>query len=229
MSIVTRPLIIVKDADNEFILDNAVLIALMTSLNAPTELLNPDNWRVVKANYKSTVNSQQRTVRMKEEDGVFKGNLKPSSIADVNFEVYSFTIFDKDFLSFTVKRNDLPTAELDLELSDSSTEIFGSWLYNEFDEESNIIASVSLKLSANFTYSLTQLEVSDNVGQSGVEKGTFTYDSQTGALEATVISDANGEWGFSHPLAPYSLALTNNGQNLELYEGGILQVTFSRV
>ncbi|TVP78658.1 MAG: hypothetical protein EA353_07865 [Puniceicoccaceae bacterium] len=40
--------------------------------------------------------------------------------------------------------------------------------------------------------------IADPNGQDGMERGTYTWDPSTGAFSVNVITDTNGEWGFSH-------------------------------
>lgn len=230
MAILTKPLLIVRDSQNDFILDNDELLSALTNLNAPAHFRVNNNWKIVKVNYKSTLNSQRRTVRLRKDGLEFSGQLKPSLSADETFNVESLTVVDPDFASYTISRASLNIAEFDLTLADATTEIFGAWSYLEYDEESALVASVSLVLRPDMNYSLTEIRAADSAGQSGTEKGKFSYDSITGALVATeIISDENGEWGMSHPQAPYKLVLIDDGKSLELWEGEDLQVTFSRV
>lgn len=53
----------------------------------------------------------------------------------------------------------------------------------------------------------------------GLERGSYTWNPDTGALTASVIRDTNGEWGFSHGIAGVSgvtAEADENGMNLHV-------------
>lgn len=62
----------------------------------------------------------------------------------------------------------------------------------------------------------------DGSGQPGVERGTYSWDSVTGALIATsIVTDTNGEWGLSHPQGPLNATFAIDG-SLSVLEGSTL-------
>lgn len=56
----------------------------------------------------------------------------------------------------------------------------------------------------------------DPSGQPGIEVGTYTRDSATGAFTANVTVDTNGQWGFSHPDGPIAVTFSTDGNTLLL-------------
>jgi len=65
---------------------------------------------------------------------------------------------------------------------------------------------------SNFVFS--QEGTVDEDGQSGIEVGTYIWDSATGNFAATITrADTNGEWGFSHP-SP--LVITVSGDTMSV-------------
>lgn len=67
------------------------------------------------------------------------------------------------------------------------------------------------------TYHHTEDGTADDSGHPGLEVGTYTWNTETGALSTTPTVDQNGEWGLSHN-APDIRLFVNNGQ-LEVVEG----------
>jgi hypothetical protein len=55
-------------------------------------------------------------------------------------------------------------------------------------------------------------EEGHNGGSSGMERGTYSWDSVTGALMATsIITDTNGESGLTYPFVSFNASLAANG------------------
>ena len=77
-------------------------------------------------------------------------------------------------------------------LTDNSNPIVGTWYGN--DGSSFLWAS----FFSDGSYFLTQDSSNDPSGQDGMENGTYTWDSNTGAFLGNAFDDTNGEWGFSH-------------------------------
>ena len=69
--------------------------------------------------------------------------------------------------------------------------------------------------------------VVDPNGTDGMERGTFTWDSETGAFTTEVLVDTNGEWGLSHPLGAETI--TVNGDTMTYSVVGEGDFTFNRL
>ena len=73
----------------------------------------------------------------------------------------------------------------------------GSWLIE--DAEEPLLALVTFTEDGH--YLMLQDSPDDDAGQSGIERGTYTYNAETHEVVFTTITDTNGQWGFSHPCA----------------------------
>jgi len=67
----------------------------------------------------------------------------------------------------------------------------------------------------------------DPNGHDGMERGTYTWNSSTGAFTATPIVDTNGQWGLSHPQGPGTVSVA--GDLLTFSESGVVAAVFARV
>jgi hypothetical protein len=52
--------------------------------------------------------------------------------------------------------------------------------------------------------------VGDPSGQSGIERGTYSWNQGTGLLQTNLAVDTNGEWGLSHTSGSASWAVSGN-------------------
>jgi hypothetical protein len=95
----------------------------------------------------------------------------------------------------------------------SAAAIVGSWVFISDGRPAVII------FLADGTYRHTEVGASVGGGFSGMEKGTYVWNSTTGAFSATPTLDQNGEWGLSHPLAPLSISVA--GDQLTILEGSL--------
>lgn len=89
---------------------------------------------------------------------------------------------------------DVPEDGLTLTLAkDDANPLIGGWELKLPEEEKVIV------ITFNAThYAHGELGPSDEVGSSGPEFGTYTWDSATGAFNPVATVNHNGEWGFSH-------------------------------
>ena len=89
-----------------------------------------------------------------------------------------------------------------------STNILGSW--GAMDSENGVV----ITFLSNSTFVFSQHNATpDDSGQTGVEVGTYTWDSDNGAFNAVVSVDTNGEWGFSHP-SPTLITVSGNSMDI---------------
>jgi hypothetical protein len=83
-------------------------------------------------------------------------------------------------------------------IRDSANPIVGSWLHESGG------TFVVFTFLADGRYVMAQDGTPAGGGMPGVERGTYTWNAQTGAFTATAIPalDKNGEWGLSHGAPP---------------------------
>jgi hypothetical protein len=98
----------------------------------------------------------------------------------------TLTVLDGDE-TFVLTRL-MPTAESPLQ---------GGWVMGD-DEEKVVFAFTGTN------YLMGQKSPEDEVGQSGAEVGTYTYDLGTNEIVVATLQDSNGQWGLSHPCAVLS-------------------------
>ncbi|WP_446808911.1 PEP-CTERM sorting domain-containing protein [Methylomonas sp. 2BW1-5-20] len=84
--------------------------------------------------------------------------------------------------------------------------IFGNWY---LENTGNIQGSAVVSFLPSGVFFLAEVGVTDAFGHSGIETGTFTWDSSTGAFVPTVTLDTNGGWGFSDS-GQITVAVTGN-------------------
>ncbi len=83
--------------------------------------------------------------------------------------------------------------------------IIGSWYLSDVDGQ------VTVTFFSDGSYVLVEKGVADSDGQSGMERGTFQLDTETGTLTASAQVDTNGEWGLSNPReGAFGIEITNN-------------------
>jgi hypothetical protein len=75
--------------------------------------------------------------------------------------------------------------------------IVGSWLHESGDS----IAVVTFLTDG--TYVVAQDGAAAGGGTPGIERGTYTWNAQTGAFTATTTLDTNEQWGFSHSVPAF--------------------------
>jgi hypothetical protein len=82
--------------------------------------------------------------------------------------------------------------------------IVGTWL---FPTE---IGTISFFADGSYIHGQGGSPVFD--GHPGIERGTYSWDSVTGALIATsIVTDTNGDWGLSHPQGTLVVKFNVNG------------------
>lgn len=94
-------------------------------------------------------------------------------------------------------------------------EIVSAWKFNADD------------IVLVFRYDGTFYFVDGDPEHPGVERGTFTWDDETGAFSVNTIVDTNGDAGFSHPGAATTVSISGN--TLSYTVAGEGTYTFSRV
>lgn len=82
--------------------------------------------------------------------------------------------------------------------------LVGSWLIE--DKEEPLLALATF--TADGQYLMLQDSPADDAGWPGIERGTYTYNTDTSGVTFATITDTNGQWGFSHPCAVLSMSET---------------------
>jgi hypothetical protein len=113
-------------------------------------------------------------------------------------------------------------------VADTTNQLVGSWWVTT-PQNHNVIFT----FFTNGTYVQTEDGATDLLGQSGMERGSYTWDSLTGALVTTCPPiDTNGQWGFSHQTAGVcsgtTATITVSGDVLT-YINGVQTMSLARV
>lgn len=93
-------------------------------------------------------------------------------------------------------------------LSSTPQAIVGAWQFGDGAADDSGV----LVFLANGVYFFAQDTVADTDWQDGIERGTYTWDAQTGALSVltNAASDTNGEIGLSHPNGSYTVTVSGD-------------------
>jgi Ca2+-binding RTX toxin-like protein len=106
-----------------------------------------------------------------------------------------------------------------IRIASPTNPIVGSWSGTSDDND------FVFTFFADGTYMLAEEGTNPN-GQTGMERGTYTWNANTGAFTVNVLQDTNGEWGLSHS---GSLELFIEGDSLYLEENGSPAAEMTRV
>jgi hypothetical protein len=104
------------------------------------------------------------------------------------------------------------------------TDIVGGWRLTNSPGVSTIVSFL-----ANGIYFHVEDQMSpafDPSGQNGMERGTFSWNSVSGAFSSVTLVDTNGQWGLSHPQGPLTVSLSGNLLTLTDFGGAYV---FERV
>ena len=121
-------------------------------------------------------------------------------------------------------------------VASDSNPLVGAWTASSAGEAGSTVVITFLE---DGTYLLAEDGNStlDPSGQDGMERGTYTWNSATGAFSANTTVDTNGEWGLSHTgsefeaavthltATPYLIVLPANVENLDLSGTGKLRLS----
>lgn len=103
-------------------------------------------------------------------------------------------------------------------VTNGSGSIVGSWYNGSTSQTNNLVI---LTFFEDGTYMFSQdgnAAQHGDGGQDGMERGTYAWDSGTGAFTATPAVDTSGEWGLSHPDG--SVTVQVNGNNMTMTDSG---------
>ncbi|MGE8683611.1 MAG: hypothetical protein ACN6OV_03835 [Acinetobacter sp.] len=104
----------------------------------------------------------------------------------------------------------------------------GAWVLEDKTDNSKVILYIDDNITLSdehvFNFILGETAPSDDVGQSGIEKGKMHWNPTTGQLSRPLNHpefeiDTNGEWGLSHPQENFTLAYGVTKDTLILKEG----------
>jgi hypothetical protein len=86
-------------------------------------------------------------------------------------------------------------------VADANNPIVGSWYATNVGQP---LSTLVFTFLSNGTYLQAEDGNSslDPSGQSGMERGTYSWNASTGAFSSTTLIDTNGQWGLSHSLCP---------------------------
>lgn len=145
-----------------------------------------------------------------------------TAIADTNGDTglssinNSTTTFSISGNSLTVTDADgLGTGSMVLSRVTGSPAIVGAWF--DGDVTSPLSTNVGIFLP-NGTYFLVTDRATDGAGHAGIERGTYLWNSGTGAFSSTTILDTNGDFGLSDP--PLITNITVSGGIMTLTDSG---------
>jgi hypothetical protein len=82
-------------------------------------------------------------------------------------------------------------------VTDVNNPIVGSW-YLQGGGQAQDSAVATFLADGEFFFATVGNSVLDPSGQNGIERGTYTWNSATGAFTDIVLLDTNGQWGLSH-------------------------------
>lgn len=85
-----------------------------------------------------------------------------------------------------------------------SDPLVGSWLIEQGGD------FVMVTLTADGYYMIAENAAPQAFGQPGIERGTYTYDTETEVVLFVTQTNTNGQWGFSHSCAVADLIDLNN-------------------
>jgi hypothetical protein len=124
-------------------------------------------------------------------------------------------------LGVTLVSEAAATAHLQASMDEQRRSLIGSWYFRD-DSDSDPDRQYHIVLTfldeTNFVIANDESEPDDENGQDGFERGTYSWNLRTGVFEATVpvLTDNNGEWGFSHPCGDEVFTLEIRGNELLL-------------
>lgn len=101
-----------------------------------------------------------------------------------------------------------------------SGSIVGGWYAEDVEGSSR----VAMTFFSDNTYMLAEYGPEDpnRSGWNGMESGTYTWNSSTGAFSATTNVDTSGDWGLSHPQGSLTVQINGNSMTLtDSVSGGI--------
>lgn len=103
----------------------------------------------------------------------------------------------------------------------SDDPLVGTWAVPDSTPASDGYALITITpFESGYRYMHSQTGTAEGGGEPGIERGTFTHDSDNSVV-FTTLTDTNAQWGFSHPCAVLSSGETEYGTNeVDCGEGG---------
>lgn len=98
-------------------------------------------------------------------------------------------------------------------IPNESDSIVGSW-YGGSTSEPDQLVFMAFFEDGTFVFVQDGDRQIDPNGTDGMERGTYTWDADTGAFTADPAVDTNGEWGFSHPQGTTTVDIKGDSMTL---------------
>ena len=105
---------------------------------------------------------------------------------------------------------------------DKNSALIGSWLYNP----GTLADSAVLTFIDGTNYMFAVDGNPDDGGGRGMERGTYTWNSSSGAFTATAISGTAGDWGISFVTDP---TVSIDGSTLTIIDSNDGPIPFTKV
>ncbi len=130
-----------------------------------------------------------------------------------------------DTLTFTIPGDEVVVLQ---RVTDETNPIVGAWNLNQ-SPESGVDGDAVLVLMADGKFLFAEENEADEDGQSGIERGSFTWNGETAAFSAfNFDTDTNGTWGLSHPDGQTFVSIIDYGWTLN-YSDDFGGGTFNRI
>lgn len=121
-----------------------------------------------------------------------------------------------DTLTFT-NTNDPSSDATATRLVSTTSPIVGSWRGNPYPDPTDALSLTIITFFSDSTYAMYEDGTVQNAsGGPGIEYGTYSWNSSTGALTYSVTSDTGGDWGLSSAGA---VTITISGNTLNYADG----------
>ena len=96
----------------------------------------------------------------------------------------------------------------------SSNSIIGSWFDNDGNLGVDDISVITFLTDTHYIMAESEYGTPELGGGKGMEQGTYSWNSSTGELIATVVQETNGDWGLSELGNPTTWNVSLNGNTL---------------
>ncbi|MGI9543377.1 MAG: hypothetical protein ACR2MX_08965, partial [Cyclobacteriaceae bacterium] len=98
----------------------------------------------------------------------------------------------------------------------SDASLIGSWLFGTAGaQESSVLTFVDAT-----NYMIVDDGIADDGGQPGIEKGTYSFDANSGELTVNATTDTNGDWGLSDDGQTFPITVNISGSTMNFTNDG---------
>lgn len=212
MSIITKPLSIVKNSAAEFTLDKAALAAV-ASVAANAYYSVSSNWSKVILQYKSSAGNQKELLEFNASLATPTSSFLVSSRARDIFQVNKIVIVDFDGGTFIVPRSQLTTSEFDIDTTPVALEFFSQPLGVD---TYTVTANSVVKSSGADAYNSSIISTASISGDGYIQ---VTNASQTGTERLLVGMGKNPRSG---NYVDIEYCFNNGDVGYGIYESGTL-------